>query len=183
MFFIFIKNKTYRAAINMSHLKKIQTKIFSNFTQLKEPLQVWKDNGETIVFTNGCFDVVHRGHIEFLIKAADKGTKLILGLNTDKSVTLLKGKSRPLVDQESRAILLASLYFVDAVILFPEETPYKLISQVLPDYLLKGSDYSIEEIAGFDVVLNCGGKVETIDLVPGFSSSSLIKKLKNFGDG
>jgi D-glycero-beta-D-manno-heptose 1-phosphate adenylyltransferase len=175
-FFYFYKN------IFMNHLDKIKSKIFQDFKSLSPLLNILKSNSETIVFTNGCFDILHRGHIEYLTKSADMGSRLIIGLNSDESVKFLKGKSRPLVDQESRAILLASLNFVDAVVLFSEETPYELISQILPDVLVKGDDYAIHEIAGFDIVLENGGRVERIELVPGFSTSLLLKKLKKMED-
>ena len=131
-----------------------------------------------MVFTNGCFDLVHRGHIDSLVKAAELGDRLIVGLNSDQSVKLLKGEKRPLVDQQSRAVLLASLLMVDAVVLFDEETPYDLIRSIQPDVLVKGSEYQIEEIAGSDIVLASGGRVERIDLTEGFSTSDLIQKIK-----
>ena len=130
-----------------------------------------------MVFTNGCFDLVHRGHIDSLSKAAALGDRLIVGLNSDVSVKILKGQNRPLIDQNSRAILVASLFMVDAVILFNEETPYELIKAIIPDVLVKGSEYQIEEIAGFDVVLAAGGQVERIELTEGFSTSDLIQKI------
>jgi rfaE bifunctional protein nucleotidyltransferase chain/domain len=145
---------------------------------LKPVVQQWKQAGQTVVFTNGCFDLVHRGHIDSLAKAAELGQRLIVGLNSDVSVKLLKGENRPLVDQQSRAILLASLLMVDAVIIFDQETPYELISSILPDVLVKGSEYQIEEIAGSDIVLASGGRVERIDLTDGFSTSELIQKIK-----
>jgi rfaE bifunctional protein nucleotidyltransferase chain/domain len=163
----------------MKHLEKIKQKIFQDFTSFKPVLDIWKKDLEKVVFTNGCFDILHQGHIDYLSKSADKGNRLIVGLNSDESVRLLKGAWRPVVDQESRALLLASIVFVDAVVIFPEETPYDLISSILPDVLVKGDDYTIPEIAGFDVVLEHGGKVETIELTPGFSTSLLIEKLKH----
>jgi len=159
--------------------KIIQSKIFENFQDFKAVLDQWKIAGQTIVFTNGCFDLVHRGHIDSLAKAADFGDRLIVGLNSDVSVRLLKGENRPLIDQQSRAVLLASLLMVDAVILFSDETPYELIRSILPDVLVKGAEYRIEEIAGFDVVLASGGRVERIGLTQGFSTSDLIQKIIN----
>jgi rfaE bifunctional protein nucleotidyltransferase chain/domain len=156
----------------------IQSKIHTDFTSFQEVLNEWKRAGDTLVFTNGCFDLVHRGHIDSLSKAAALGNRLIVGLNSDVSVKLLKGENRPLIDQQSRAILLAALFMVDAVVLFDEETPYELIKRIVPDVLVKGSEYQVEEIAGFDVVLAAGGKVERIDLTPGFSTSDLIRKIK-----
>lgn len=157
----------------------IQNKIFSNAQQFLPTLTQWKKSGETVVFTNGCFDLVHRGHIDSLQKAADLGDRLVVGLNSDVSVKLLKGENRPLIDQQSRAVLLASLLMVDAVILFDEETPYQLIQQVVPHVLVKGAEYQVGEIAGSDVVLAAGGKVERIQLTEGFSTTGLIQKIKD----
>jgi rfaE bifunctional protein nucleotidyltransferase chain/domain len=157
----------------------ISTKIFENAQTLDPILSQWKQAGNVIVFTNGCFDLVHRGHIDSLAKAAGLGDRLIVGLNSDVSVKLLKGDSRPLVDQHSRAILLASLLMVDAVVVFDDETPYELIRSIQPDVLVKGSEYQIEEIAGYDIVLASGGRVERIDLTEGFSTSDLIQKIKD----
>jgi rfaE bifunctional protein nucleotidyltransferase chain/domain len=136
-------------------------------------------DGESVVFTNGCFDLVHRGHIDSLVKAAEFGDRLVVGLNSDTSIKFLKGKNRPLIDQQSRAILLASLIMVDAVVIFDEETPYELIKDIQPDVLAKGKEYEIEGIAGYDIVLNSGGRIERIELTEGFSTSLLIEKIKN----
>jgi len=141
-------------------------------------LQAWKSNNYRIVFTNGCFDLIHRGHIDYLAKAADKGDVLIIGLNTDDSVSRIKGKNRPIQDEYSRALILASLSFVTAVISFSEDTPYNLISLIQPDVLVKGADYKAEDIVGYDIVKNKGGRVETIEYIPGCSTSELIKKIK-----
>lgn len=157
----------------------IQTKIFTEVQLFIPVLNRWKQAGESVVFTNGCFDLVHRGHIDSLAKAAEFGDRLVVGLNSDLSVKLLKGENRPLIDQQSRAILLASLLMVDAVVLFDEETPYELIQNVVPDVLVKGSEYQIEEIAGSDIVLASGGKVERIELTEGFSTSDLIQRIKD----
>ena len=157
----------------------IQTKIFTDVQLFIPVLNRWKQAGESVVFTNGCFDLVHRGHIDSLSKAADLGDRLIVGLNSDISVKLLKGENRPLIDQQSRAILLASLLMVDAVVLFDEETPYELIRNVVPDVLVKGAEYQVEEIAGFDIVLAAGGRVERIELTEGFSTTDLIQKIKD----
>jgi rfaE bifunctional protein nucleotidyltransferase chain/domain len=163
----------------MRPVEIIQSKIFENAQAFRTILDQWKQAGETIVFTNGCFDLVHRGHIDSLAKAAEFGDRLIVGLNSDVSVRLLKGKNRPLVDQQSRAVLLASMLMVDAVIMFDKETPYELIQDILPDVLVKGSEYQIEEIAGYDIVLASGGRVERIELTEGFSTSDIIQKVKN----
>ena len=163
----------------MTPIEIIQSKIFENAKDFDPVLFQWKQAGDQIVFTNGCFDLVHRGHIDSLAKAAEFGDRLIVGLNSDASVRLLKGESRPLINQLSRAILLASLLMVDAVILFDEETPYQLIRSIVPDVLVKGSEYQIEEIAGSDIVLASGGRVERIELTEGFSTTDLIQKIKD----
>jgi len=139
----------------------------------------WKKKGK-VVFTNGCFDILHLGHVDYLEKARDLGDKLVLGLNTDKSIQRLKGPDRPITDEYSRARVIAALGFVDAVILFDEETPYDLISYLKPDILVKGDDYAIENIVGADVVLQNGGTVKTVSLVKGYSTSTIISKIKNF---
>jgi len=156
----------------------IDSKIFPDFKSFENTLKTWRNNNETIVFTNGCFDIVHHGHVDSLIKSAEMGTKLIVGLNSDKSVEILKGRNRPILSVESRAIVLAAFCFVDAVIIFTEETPANLVAQIIPDVLAKGNQYKIHEIAGFDTVLAHGGKVETIELVPGISTSDIIDKIK-----
>lgn len=163
----------------MSPIEIIQSKIFEDTPSFLPVLDQWRQNGNTIVFTNGCFDLVHRGHIDSLAKAAEWGNKLIVGLNSDVSVRLLKGENRPLVDQQSRAVLLASMLMVDAVVMFDEETPYQMIQHILPDVLVKGSEYQIEEIAGHDIVLASGGKVIRVELTEGFSTSEIIQKIKN----
>ncbi len=163
----------------MKPIEIIQSKIFENEQSFSSLLNRWKQAKDTIVFTNGCFDLVHRGHIDSLAKAAEFGKRLIVGLNSDISVKILKGENRPLVDQQSRAVLLASMLMVDAVIMFDEETPYELIRSISPDVLVKGSEYQIEEIAGYDLVLASGGRVERIELTEGFSTSEIIQKVKN----
>lgn len=158
--------------------KDIRSKIFSDFPELEPPLKQWKSNNETIVFTNGCFDILHHGHVDSLQKSAALGTKLIVGLNSDESVKMLKGEGRPVLNEEARSLMLAAFVFVDAVIIFGEETPAELIAQIIPDVLVKGKQYEIHEIAGHDTVLDNGGKVETLELVPGISTSELIKRIK-----
>jgi D-glycero-beta-D-manno-heptose 1-phosphate adenylyltransferase len=138
----------------------------------------WRKKGP-VVFTNGCFDILHLGHVDYLEKAKNLGDKLILGLNTDKSIQRLKGTERPITDEYSRARVIAALEFVDAVILFDEETPYELISFLKPDILVKGEDYDIKNIIGADVVLENGGTVKTVSLVKGYSTSNIISKIKN----
>jgi rfaE bifunctional protein nucleotidyltransferase chain/domain len=145
---------------------------------LQNKITGWKSDGNKVVFTNGVFDLLHLGHITYLSKAAELGDKLIIGLNTDASVKRLKGESRPVNDQSNRAALLAALFFVDAVILFEEDTPRELITQLMPDILIKGADYTVENIAGAKEVLANGGEVKTISLVEGYSSTSIINKIK-----
>ena len=161
----------------MSKFSEVQNKIHTNET-LKNQLIEWEKAGEKIVFTNGCFDLLHKGHVDYLAKASDLGTKLVLGLNTDASVSKLKGPHRPIQDESSRSQVIASLGFVDAVVLFGEETPYELIKLVQPDVLVKGSDYKPEDIVGYDVVMSKNGEVRTIDFIPGYSTSAIEKKIK-----
>ncbi|OHX65994.1 D-glycero-beta-D-manno-heptose 1-phosphate adenylyltransferase [Flammeovirga pacifica] len=143
--------------------------------------QEWKSNGEKVVFTNGCFDIVHLGHVDYLEQARLKGSKMILGLNTDDSVKRLKGEERPINNEYARARLLAAFEFIDMVILFGDDTPLNLISTLLPDVLVKGADYTIDNIVGAKEVMNNGGSVETITLVEGFSTSSIIEKIRKHG--
>ncbi|MFA8451343.1 MAG: D-glycero-beta-D-manno-heptose 1-phosphate adenylyltransferase [Bacteroidales bacterium] len=139
----------------------------------------WQDQKSKVVFTNGCFDLIHLGHIDYLAKAADLGDVLVLGLNTDASVRRLKGESRPIKDEKSRASILAAMSFVDVVVLFDEDTPYDLISLVQPDVLVKGADYKPEDIVGYDVVKAKGGKVVTIEYLPGYSTTAIEHKIKH----
>jgi rfaE bifunctional protein nucleotidyltransferase chain/domain len=137
-----------------------------------------RESGKTIVFTNGCFDILHAGHVQYLNEAAALGHFFIVGVNTDASVQRLdKSPARPLQSQESRAKVMASLGFVDAVVLFDEDTPEALIREINPHVLVKGADYSIDQIAGAPFVLSQGGKVKTIALLPGFSTTSIEKKI------
>lgn len=160
----------------MNHLEKIYDKVLDD-KSLDKILNDWREAGKRIVFSNGCFDILHRGHVEYLSKAADLGDILIIGLNTDASVKRLKGPSRPVNDEKSRAVVLAALQFVDAVVFFEEDTPYNLIKLVQPDVLVKGNDYKVEDIVGYDVVTNKGGEVVTVELVEGFSTTNIISKL------
>lgn len=163
----------------MSHHQSIKDKIFSDLKELRKAVDGWHEKGEKVVFTNGCFDLLHRGHVDYLAKAADAGEKLIIGVNTDASVNKLKGPQRPIQDEQSRLQILASLQCVDAVILFDEQTPYDLIQALQPDVLVKGSDYQPENIVGYDIVKAKGGEVKTIDFIDGFSTSAIEKKIKN----
>jgi D-glycero-beta-D-manno-heptose 1-phosphate adenylyltransferase len=139
----------------------------------------WRSKGRRIVFTNGCFDLLHLGHVDYLSKAADLGDVLVIGLNTDASVKRLKGEHRPITDERSRASLLAALYFVDAVIPFEEPTPYELIQHIQPDVLVKGADYKRkEDIIGYDIVEAKGGEVKTIEFLPGYSTSLIEARIR-----
>jgi len=160
----------------MKKLELINSMIFTEKEEIKFWLGYWRFHQKKIVFTNGCFDILHRGHIDYLANAADLGDVLVIGLNTDESVSRIKGKNRPVQDQTSRAMLLSALSFVDAVILFNEDTPYELIKYVKPDVLVKGSDYKPEEIVGYDVVKNKGGEIISMDFLEGFSTSKIIER-------
>lgn len=162
----------------MDKFELIENKIFT-VERLLPLLNVWKFLGQKIVFTNGCFDLLHLGHIDYLAKAADMGTKLVIGLNSDASTSRLKGPTRPITDENSRAHLLASLFFVDAVVLFDNDTPYNLINAVKPDVLVKGADYTIEKIVGADIVSANGGEVKTVIYLEGYSTTSIERKIKN----
>ena len=161
----------------MSKLDYVKSKII-DIQDIDPFLTYWKLKNQKIVFTNGCFDIIHRGHVEYLAQAANYGNILVVGLNTDDSVRRLKGEARPVQDEIARATIMASLQFVSAVILFDEDTPYELIKKVQPDVLIKGSDYNIEDIVGYDIVKAKGGEVVTIDFIEGYSTTSIIEKLK-----
>ena len=139
----------------------------------------WKDSGNTIVFTNGCYDLMHPGHIDLLSKAKSKGDKLIVGINSDRSVKQLKGNDRPIQNFDDRLIVLDAINSVDMVVGFDEDTPERIIKELLPNVLVKGGDYSINSIVGADIVISHGGTVEIIDLIPGKSTSSLIDQIIN----
>jgi rfaE bifunctional protein nucleotidyltransferase chain/domain len=158
-------------------MEKSEDKIKS-LPEAKKKVAEWKSRGQKVVFTNGCFDILHLGHIDYLEKAGNLGDKLIVGLNSDDSVGRFKGPGRPVQDQQSRARILAALQFTDMVVFFNEDTPLALISELLPDILVKGSDYLAENIVGAEVVKKHGGVVKTIDFVPGYSTSRIIDKIK-----
>lgn len=164
----------------MDYQKILEKKIYESRTLLKQ-IQIWRGMfNKKIVFTNGCFDILHRGHVDYLSAARSLGDILIVGVNTDASVKRLgKSPDRPINSEQTRAFILASLQVVDAVILFDEDTPYELIKTVQPDILVKGSDYKPENIVGADIVKARGGEVHTIELTQGFSTSSLIEKIKS----
>lgn len=160
----------------MKTFKNISSKIISR-AAVAQKVANWKKEGKKIVFSNGCFDILHRGHIEYLAKASSLGDILIIGLNADISVKRIKGQTRPINDEQARAILLAALSFVDAVVLFDEDTPYNLINHIKPDFLVKGKDYKAKDVVGYDILKKYGGKVKTIELVEGYSTSDIEKKI------
>lgn len=150
-----------------------------HLTDLPKKLAQLRLLSKTIAFTNGCFDILHAGHIASLTQAASYADYLIVGVNADVSVKKLKGENRPINDEQSRALLLASLSMVDAVVIFEADTPLELIKSVMPDVLVKGGDYKIEDIAGAKEVIEAGGKVIINPIVEGFSTSSIINKFQN----
>ncbi len=164
----------------METLRRINQKILSP-EQLQRWLAYWRFKDQKIVFTNGCFDLLHKGHVDYLSRAADLGDVLLIGLNTDASVQRLKGPSRPITDEGARALVMASLAFVTGVILFDEDTPYELIKTIQPDFLVKGSDYKAEEVVGFDIVTARGGKVVTLEFLEGYSTTRIEQKIRNAG--
>lgn len=162
----------------MSHWNNIQSKIWE-YTDVKILSQKTRELGKSIVFTNGCFDLLHFGHIQYLAKAADQGDFLVIGLNSASSVKSLKGLSRPINDEKTRTFLLASLEFVGAVVIFDELTPEVVIQDIRPDILIKGGDYEEKNIVGADFVKSYGGKVTTIPFVEGYSSTLIEKKIRH----
>ena len=156
----------------------IENKILDGVT-LQRHVNIWHSFGKKIVFTNGCYDILHRGHLELLAKAADMGNILIVGVNTDASVRRLKGDDRPINHEQDRAFQLASLLCVDAVCLFDEDTPENLIKSIHPDVLVKGGDYTLEQIVGAREVMAAGGKVIINPVVEGFSTTGIIERMKS----
>ena len=144
-----------------------------------ERIQKWRDSGNTIVFTNGCFDILHRGHVHYLHEAKKLGGKLIVGLNSDLSVQRIKGTDRPFIPEDDRGIILKSLAAVDEILIFHEDTPLKLIEDVRPDILVKGGDYSEDDIVGAELVKTLGGAVVVIPFLKGFSSSKIVNQIRN----
>ena len=157
-------------------LEQIENKIFIK-ENCSEQIEIWKAQNETIVFTNGCFDWLHRGHIESLTMASQYADKLVLGLNSDASVKRLKGETRPINMEKQRALLLASFSFIDAVVIFEEDTPLELIKIVEPNVLIKGGDYDIKNIVGADFVMQSGGKVFTIPFISQTSTTKMLRKI------
>lgn len=161
----------------MKAIQAIPAKIFT-LPELLKQLKRWRMLGRRIVFTNGVFDILHEGHIASLSEAASYGNILIVGVNTDASVKRLKGESRPVNNQQSRSLLLASLVMTDAIILFEEDTPHHLITSIMPDVLVKGGDYTIEQIVGAKEVMDNGGEVKIAPILEGFSTTSIIERMK-----
>ena len=145
--------------------------------RIKLRVAEWRASGETIVFTNGCFDLLHVGHIKLLEDCRRFGSKLVLGLNADASVCRLKGPTRPIVGEQERARVMAALAAVDAVVLFEQDTPIELIRALKPNVLVKGGDYTIETVVGHEDVIAAGGRVEIVPTVEGFSTTNIVKKL------
>jgi len=157
--------------------KKIQAKIQS-WETIQSTVSQWKSVGEKIVFTNGCFDILHFGHIHYLAEASDLGNRLVIGLNSAASVKRLKGEHRPINDEATRQHLLAALEFVDAVVVFEEDTPLELIKIILPDMIVKGGDWKPEQIVGSDIVLANGGEVKSLAFKEGYSTTSIEEKIR-----
>lgn len=150
--------------------------------RLQHLMEGWRLNGKTVSFTNGCFDILHEGHIFSLSQAASEADFLVVGVNSDVSVKLLnKGPDRPVNNQQSRSLILASLVMVDAVVIFDEETPRELITAIMPDVIVKGGDYTVEQIAGASEVIANGGRVVINPIIQGFSTTGLIEKIRKLG--
>lgn len=161
----------------MKSIQSIPAKIYT-LDALRHQLNRWRLLSKKVVFTNGVFDILHEGHIASLSEAAQYGHVLIVGINTDASVKRLKGENRPVNNEQSRAVLMASLVLTDAVILFDEDTPINLITSILPDVLVKGGDYSLEQIVGAKEVMANGGEVKIVPILEGFSTTGIIEKMK-----
>ena len=146
--------------------------------ELKDQVDEWHKQSKSVIFTNGCFDVLHTGHLHLLQRARALGDLLIVGINSDRSVKQLKGHDRPLIGEDERAELLAALSCVDYVTVFSERTPLRVITAVKPDVLVKGADYSISDVVGRDVVERRGGRVELVPLLPGFSTTGLVESIQ-----
>ena len=158
--------------MNISH------KIASNYESASIQVHAWQQQGMDVVFTNGCFDLLHKGHILYLEEASRQGDKLIVAINADKSVSKLKGKHRPIKDEDNSSLIMSALSFVDLVVIFHEETPLELIEMIKPDILVKGGDWSPDQIVGSDYVTNNGGSVLSLQFVEGYSTTALENKIK-----
>jgi len=160
-------------------LAQITDKIF-DWESIQPTVHRWKFKNHKIIFTNGCFDILHYGHLHYLAEAKMLGDKLIIGMNSAASVKDLKGEHRPIQDELTRQYMLASLQFVDAVIIFGENTPYKLIDLIRPDVLVKGGDWAVEQIVGADIVLADGGEVKNLPFIEGYSTTSIEEKIRSW---
>ncbi|MCB9309131.1 MAG: D-glycero-beta-D-manno-heptose 1-phosphate adenylyltransferase [Lewinellaceae bacterium] len=158
---------------------RIVDKIYGDFDSAMITIESWKSDGQTLVFTNGCFDILHVGHVMYLEEASKLGSKLIAALNTDRSVRNLKGSERPLNTLADRMKVIAALTSTDMVLSFDQETPYDLIKAILPDVLVKGGDWPIDKIVGNDIVIQTGGKVVSLPFSEGFSTTALVEKIKS----
>ncbi len=159
------------------NIEQIRANKILSVAALVKKVASFRITGETVVFTNGCFDMIHSGHIHTLSEAKLKGSKLIVGINSDVSVKRLKGAKRPIQNENERALIIASLSFVDYVVLFEEDTPFNVIKTLNPNILVKGGDYRITEIVGADIVIENGGKVEMIPFLKGNSTTNTIQKI------
>jgi rfaE bifunctional protein nucleotidyltransferase chain/domain len=162
----------------MKNIQAIENKIYT-LPELLKIVAVWKNLNKTIAFTNGCFDILHEGHIYSIAQAAKEADYLIVGVNSDASIKKLKGEKRPIHQQNSRALLLANLMLVDAVIIFDDDTPLQLIKQILPNVLVKGGDYTIEQIVGAKEVIANGGNVVINKIIQGYSTTGIIEKIQH----
>lgn len=158
-------------------------KFVRNIGELKEKLLKEKKKGKKVVFTNGCFDLIHKGHIILLQKAKDEGDLLVVAINSDDSIRRIKGKNRPIFPEGERAEILAAFQTVDFVTIFNEETPHKIISELKPDILVKGGDWTVETVIGRDIVKASGGRVVIIPQVEGYSTSEIIGRIKKVNKG
>ncbi len=160
----------------LTHLEIIRRKIV-DLNTLQHSIYRWDFLSKKVVFTNGCFDILHLGHIDYLSKASDLGDILVVGVNSDASTRRLKGPHRPINNEEQRSVLLASIQFIDAIVIFDEPTPLELIKIVRPAVLVKGSDYNLSNIVGADIVQSYNGQVKTIDFLPGYSTSLIEERI------
>lgn len=159
-------------------MKNLEDKIIKTPRKLNQVISAWKTKNQKVVFTNGCFDILHFGHLKLLFESKKLGDKLIVGLNTDISIKKIKGEHRPLNTNYQRSIMLASLSFVDKIVFFSEMTPINLIKQISPNILTKGSDYKLSNVVGLEEILNFGGEVKLIPIVENLSTSLLIRENK-----
>lgn len=162
----------------MNHLEKALQKIAAGPAAMQARLEEWRRENRKIVFTNGCFDILHAGHFTYLMQAAALGDRLVVALNTDASVKRLKGPSRPVNPQDARALAMASLEAVDMVVFFGEDTPLEILQEIRPDVLVKGGDYRVEDIVGYDLLRSYGGRVTTLPFVDGYSTTGIIAKMQ-----